>query len=122
MEDAKMSIERRRAPRISIKIPVKYRFEEKKDLLETIKNWQKTEHHANTLEISLGGMSVELDQPLPKGEILQFDLYLLEKKKFVTTYAEVKWTDKTSAGLKFLMVKEDGLEALKAFLAKQNPE
>lgn len=118
MPEANMFIEKRGTPRISIKIPVKYRLEEDQVVRETIAEWQRKEKNAYTLDMSLGGMRIVVDQSLMAGEILRFDLFLLDKTNVVTIYAEVKWTDEKSAGLHFLMMKNEEMEYLKDFLEK----
>ena len=121
MPEANISMERRETPRISVKIPVKYRLEDDKEVLKTIKEWRQSEKNAYTLDVSLGGMSIVVDQPLSKGDILCFEIYLLDQKNVVTVYAEVKWTQKKEAGLRFLMMRDNDMEALRAFLGKPSP-
>ncbi len=118
MPDAHLSIERRVHPRISIKVPVKYRPEEDREVLKTIEKWRNSEKNAYTLDLSVGGMNLVLDQTLRIGEILKFDLYLLDGVVMVTVYAEVKWSNPKGTGLRFLMIPEDEQAALKAFLEK----
>ena len=118
MKDGKNKTERRTEPRIPIKIPVKYLQEEGKAALKTVAEWRNTKKHGYTLDISLGGMSVVVDQYLEVGTILNFDLFLLDSVSVATLYAEVKWVGKKSAGLRFLLMKEKELDALKAFLMK----
>lgn len=118
MPEANLSIERRATPRISVKIPVKYRLEDGKEVLKTIDEWRKTERNAYTLDLSLGGMRIVVDQPLSVGDILQFELFILDKVNRAAVYAEVKWVNEMGAGLRFLMMPEEELEALKAFLDK----
>ena len=118
MPEANLSVERRRTPRLSVKIPVKYRLEEDGEVIQKIEEWRKKEQNAYTLDMSLGGMSVIVDQPLTVGKILRVDIYLLDQTNVATVYAEVKWANKEGAGVQFLMVKKEELEALRAFLEK----
>lgn len=118
MPKAKMSMERRLHPRINVKIPVKYRLEEDAQVIKTIAKWRSEEKNAYTLDMSLGGMSIVVDKPLSAGEFIKFEVYLLDKKNLVTIYAAVRWADKKSAGVRFLMMKNEDLDALKAFLEK----
>ncbi|HUO58744.1 MAG TPA: PilZ domain-containing protein [bacterium] len=118
MKDGKNKTERRAEPRIPIKIPVKYLQEDDKAVLKTIAEWRNTKKHGYTLDVSLGGMSVVVDQYLQVGTILNFDLFLLDSVSVATLYAEVRWVSQKSAGLRFLLMKEKELEALRAFLMK----
>ncbi len=118
MPKAKMTVERRGNPRFAIKIPIKYRLEQNKKVLKKIDDWRKTEKNAYTLDMSLGGMRIAVDHPLKVGDVLQFEIYLLDKANVVSVYANVIRADKESAGLKFLMMKDDQRKALKDFLGK----
>ncbi len=120
MPDAKLSMERRTTPRVSIKVPVKYRLEKEKKVLRTIEEWRHSELNCFTLDMSLGGMSVVVDQPLSVGEVLCFELYLLDEKASVTIYAEVMWANNMGAGLRFLMMKDEEMRCLRAFLEKSS--
>lgn len=113
-----MTMERRGNPRFTIKIPIKFRLEQNKKVLKKIEDWRQTEKNAYTLDISGGGMRIAVDQPLTVGDVLQFDIYLLDKSNVVSVYANVIRADKISAGLKFLMMKDDEMETLKNFLGK----
>jgi hypothetical protein len=115
MIKAKMTMERRGDPRFVMKIPVKMRLEQDEKVLQSIDDWRQTENNAYTMDVSLGGMQIAVDQPLTVGDVHQFDINLLNKTKTVSVYAKVIRADKKSAGLQFLMLKDNEKEALKAF-------
>lgn len=118
MPEGKMSVERRANPRVSIKIPIKYRLEDNSSVLRGIEEWRQTEKNGYTLDMSTGGMHIAVDQPLKVGEIIKFDVYLLDPSNVVSIYAEVIRVSKEGAGLHFLMMKNNDMETLKAFLDK----
>lgn len=118
MPEANISVERRIQPRISVKIPIKYRLEEDKAVFKTIQEWRSTEKHAYTLDLSLGGMNIVMDQQVAIGTILSFEIFLLDTITSMTIYAEVKWTNARGTGLRFLMMKDAEMNALKSFLEK----
>ncbi len=118
MPKVKLTLEKRGHQRFSIKIPLKFHLEKNKKILKGIEDWRRTENNAYTLDMSLGGMRIAVDHPLKVGDVLQFDIYLLDKSNAVNVYASVIRADKNSAGLKFLMIKDDEREALKDFLGK----
>ena len=118
MPDANMFLERRTHPRVSIKIPVKYQVEDDKIVLKKIDEWRESEKNGFTLNLSLGGMHLMVDQPLAVGSILNFEVFLLDKLHVVSIFAEVVWANKEGAGLHFLMMKPAEMDALKAFLDK----
>ncbi len=118
MDKLKAVLERRGTPRFPIKLPVKYRLELNKKVLKKIEDWKKNEKNAYTLDVSLGGMRIAVDQPLEAGNVIQFDIYLLDKSNIVKVYANVIRADKESASLKFLIMKDEERDALKCFLEK----
>lgn len=115
MPKEKANVERRRAPRLSMRIPVKYRLERNEKVLQSIEDWRLTENNALTLDMSLGGMQIAVDQSLKVGDVLRFDIHLLNKTKNADVYAKVIRTNKKSVGLQFLMMNDEEREALKAF-------
>jgi len=115
MPNAKMTMERRGSPRLSLQIPVKYRLERNEKVLQSIDDWRQTESNARTLDMSLGGMQIAVDPSLSVGDVLHFNVPLLNKSKSVNLYAKVIRTNKKNAGLQFLMMNDGEREALKAF-------
>ena len=118
MPEAEMFVEKRTNPRLSIKIPVKYRLVDNQMEMTSVQEWQKAEQNAYTLDMSLGGLQIVVDKPLKVGSIHQFDIYLLEKTDCICPYAEVIWSNEKSSGLKFLMMMSEDMEHLKDFLEK----
>ena len=118
MPEAEMYVEKRTNPRLSIKIPVKFRLVENQMEVLNVQEWQKFQQNAFTLDMSLGGLQICVDQQLKVGSIHQFDIYLLEKTDCICPYAEVIWSNEKSSGLKFLMMTSEDMESLKIFLEK----
>jgi c-di-GMP-binding flagellar brake protein YcgR len=121
MPDANMFVEKRIHPRISVKIPVKYRIIEDQKELETVFERKKKEQTTRTMDVSLGGLYIVADQVLNVGSILRLDISLPEKSSLISAFAEVVWANETGGGLHFLAMKEDDVEFLKNYLTK-NPE
>jgi c-di-GMP-binding flagellar brake protein YcgR len=116
MPEANMFVERRAHPRISVKVPVKYRLVQNQKEVASISKWREEEKHGQTLDISLGGMYVVMDQPLAKGDIIKSDITLPNRSNLMGVYAEVVWTNETGTGLHFLMIRDEDIEFLKAYL------
>ena len=70
----------------------------------------------HTVDMSLGGMSITMDQPLALGAILRVDFSLPDIQQPLSFFAEVVWAGPTSAGLQFIMVNSENEEKLKTFL------
>src|SRR5689334_12283767 len=117
MSRAKISTERRSNPRFSIKVPVKYRLAGKGEIL-SVDEWRKSEKNAITMDLSLGGMQIVVEESLKMGSLLKFSIYLLDKKNVIEVYAKVMWANQTGTGLKFLMIRNEDVAHLKSFLDK----
>jgi c-di-GMP-binding flagellar brake protein YcgR len=118
MDQGNLFMEKRVHPRFSVKVPVTYRFVEDQEEMKGVADWRKEEKHAQTLDMSLGGMFIAVDQPLLVGGIARFDISLIGTSKNLIVYAEVVWSNVTGAGLHFLMIKPQDLETLKEFFTK----
>src|SRR5579862_7020917 len=116
MPEANMFVEKRVHPRVSVKIPVKYRVIEDQKELETVFERKKKEQTTRTMDVSLGGLYIVADQILNVGSILRLDISLPEKSSLISAFAEVVWANETGGGLHFLAMKEDDVEFLKSYL------
>ncbi len=117
MPEANMFVEKRIHPRVSVKIPVKYRVIEDQKELETVFERKKREQTTRTMDVSLGGLYIVAEQVLNIGSILRLDISIPEKSSLVSAFAEVVWSNETGGGLHFLAMKEDDVESLKKYLA-----
>lgn len=118
MPEANMFVERRVHPRVSVKIPIKYRVIEDQGELATVFERKKKEQTTRTMDVSLGGLYLVADQFLNIGSILRLDISLPEKTSLISAFAEVVWSNETGGGLHFLAMKEEDVESLKSYLSK----
>lgn len=116
MPEANMFVEKRVHPRVSVKIPVKYRVIEDQKEIETVFERKKREQTTRTMDVSLGGLYIVADQLLNIGSILRLDISLPERASLISAFAEVVWANETGGGLHFLAMKEDDAESLKGYL------
>ncbi len=116
MPEAKLFMEKRMHPRVSVKLPINYRLMDDKGELQNIEEWRKTAKNAESVDLSLGGMFIAVDRALPMGSLLRFDVTISPQTAPLAIFAEVVWTNVTGAGLRFLMIKPEDLEALKKYL------
>lgn len=120
MLDANMFVEKRIHPRISVKIPVKFRVIEDQKEIETVFERRKKEQTTQTMDVSLGGLYIVADQLLNVGSILRLDISLPDRSSLVSAFAEVVWANETGGGLHFLAMKEEDVESLKGYLTKSS--
>ena len=116
MPEANLFLEKRAYPRISVKIPVKYRLIEDQNEIKTILERRKSEQTAHTMDVSLGGMYLVTVHSLSVGVLLRIEFMFHGKTKPLTAMAEVVWSNETGAGLRFLTMKEQDTDELKRYL------
>jgi c-di-GMP-binding flagellar brake protein YcgR len=116
--DANMFVEKRIHPRVSIKIPVKYRLIEDQKELDSVFERRKREQSSSTMDVSLGGLYIVAEQILKVGSILRLDISVPNRPSLISAFAEVVWSNETGGGLHFLAMREDDVESLKAYLTK----
>jgi c-di-GMP-binding flagellar brake protein YcgR len=122
MPEANMFVEKRIHPRVSVKIPVKYRVIEDQKELETVFERKKKEQTTKTMDMSLGGLYIVAEQVLNVGSILRLDISVPSRPSLISAFAEVVWSNETGGGLHFLAMKEDDVEALRAYLNKTSSD
>jgi c-di-GMP-binding flagellar brake protein YcgR len=118
MPDANMFLEKRVHPRVSVKIPVKYRVIEDQKEIETVFERKKREQSSQTMDVSLGGLYLVADQVLNVGSILRLDITLPQNSHLISAFAEVVWSNETGGGLHFLAMKEEDVDSLKNYLSQ----
>lgn len=117
MPDANLFIERRVNPRISIKLPVKYRVIAGQDEIKAIDVSENDEITTQTLNVSLGGVCLLTDQRLKVGSHLRLNITLPKFSCEISAFAEVVWSNNSGAGLHFDAMKEEDRDKLKNYLS-----
>ncbi len=118
MPDANMFMEKRVHPRVSVKIPVKYRVIEDQKEIETVFERKKREQTSQTMDVSLGGLYLVTEQLMNVGSILRLDISIPNQSHMVSAFAEVVWSNETGGGLHFLAMKEEDVDSLKNYLSQ----
>jgi Tfp pilus assembly protein PilZ len=108
--------ERRRHPRIPIKVPFKYQLNEGKKILKTKDHLLRGTRHGFTLDLGLGGMRVVLDDPLRVGDVVPFEIFLFHKMNRVKVFSRVQWVGPKSLGIRFLLMKPEESFCVEQFL------
>lgn len=74
------------------------------------------------MDVSSGGIRIEIDTPVAKGAFVAIQIKLPEKKEPVDLFAKVVWTRTLEApsrylvGLQFMSSAKESVETLKGFL------
>ena len=117
--DGDMFIEKRVHPRVTLKIPVKYRVIEDQTEIKTVHEHKLNEQTSHTFNMSLGGLYLVSDHILEVGCILRMDITLPEISEMFSVYAEVVWANDTGAGIRFEAIKEEDLDTLRNYLSEK---
>jgi hypothetical protein len=120
MPEANMHLDKRVYPRFSVKLPIQFNVVEDEKKIPGAEKKAGNGGNTHTLDVSLGGMNISLDQPLKLGTIVRVDFSLPESPdpEPLTFFAEVAWASPKGAGLQFIMVNSDNEEKLKSYLEK----
>jgi c-di-GMP-binding flagellar brake protein YcgR len=116
MPEAQISFERRNHPRIPLKIPVKYWLINDPKEIEMISTNKRHEQNTHTINVSLSGLYIVLDEKLNVGSIIRLDISIPDYSVSMAAFAEVVWSNKRGGGLRFEAIKEADQEVLKNFL------
>ncbi len=116
MPQANLFVEKREHPRVSVKIPITYYFAE--DNLDHIVQWRLQDQNAQALDLSLSGMHIVVDHKLLTGTVIRLDMTLPHKPEPLTLFAEVVWSNENGAGLHFIEMLLDDVEALKTYVTE----
>lgn len=116
MPEANMYLNKRAFPRVPVHIPITFlvmkEHKEIKDVRELI---EKTKS-AETLDASLGGMMLDGEQALNKGDILTIKFSIPSRALPLSAFAEVVWIKAAGVGLRFLSMRDDDVKTLETYL------
>ena len=113
-----MFIERRAHPRFQVEFQVKYCFVNDPGEAYAIRDFSKKDVFALIRDISLSGMKIEVKETMKVGDVLAFEIPLPGGAAPILASAEAVWTDGNIGGLHFLIISEEDMTALKAYLKK----
>jgi c-di-GMP-binding flagellar brake protein YcgR len=120
MPEANIFIEKRENPRFTVKVPIQYRLVKGQQEIDEVADWRVRNQAAKMLDISLGGMQIVLDEKLIAGSVMCFDVVLPNAASLSSIFAEVVWVGESRVGLHFIMIKNEDLDALQAFLGEES--
>jgi c-di-GMP-binding flagellar brake protein YcgR len=115
MEKGELYVERRKHKRVEKKFNVVYKLisaEEEQEIKQGI-----IKRTGESADISLGGVRVYGELTGKVGDIIRIQIFVNDNSEPITTFAEIKWIDSSSAdkkvfGLEFLILKDSDKEVL----------
>jgi Tfp pilus assembly protein PilZ len=118
MPEAYLLKERRVHPRLAVEIPIIFRVLDDQEEINNTMEWHNYIKHRHTMDVSLGGMFIAVDQPLREGNILNLEISIPDTPDKLKAMAEVVWSSETGGGIRFLIMSEDDMKSLKTYLDK----
>jgi c-di-GMP-binding flagellar brake protein YcgR len=120
MQSAHLSIEKRRHPRVDMKVPVRFKVINRGAERERI--LAEARDQGSTTNLSTGGVALRTTEALKMSDLIKLEIELSGRDRVIRTFAEVMWVvqDKDGkgreAGLQFLAVKTADEDLLSVFV------
>jgi hypothetical protein len=116
MPEANMYLNKRAFPRVPIHIPVTFLVMKEHKEIKDVRELVAKTKTAKTIDASLGGMMLDGDQALSKGDILTVKFSIPSQAAPLSAFAEVVWIKAAGAGLRFLSMREEDVKTLETYL------
>ena len=120
MQNAQLSFEKRRHPRVDVTVPVKFKVINRASERERI--LAEARGQGDTTNVSSGGVALRTTEGLKKNDLIKLEIELPGRGTVIRAFAEAVWIvpDKdgktVEAGLQFLAVKNDDEDLLGVFV------
>lgn len=120
MPDDSGSVEKRTHARIKASLKIKYLMHGEIGEFQSLEEWRRAEKTGQVLDLSIGGMQIAVNSPIPVGTFLRVYFNLPNVANGLSINSEVVWSSQGKVGLCFVMVKNEYLVILRNYLGK-NP-
>ncbi|MBN1595061.1 PilZ domain-containing protein [candidate division FCPU426 bacterium] len=124
MEEASLSFDKRKHPRISLTIPVQFKVISDTEEAMAVMAERKTMEAGKSKNVSAEGLFLLCDRPLEKGDILKIEVTLPHDHKPIRAFSEVVWISEQSvaenkygAGICFMALRDEDAERIGQFVA-----
>ena len=124
MEEAALSFDKRKYPRIKMELQVKYKVINQNEEALALLEHKKAVQMGQAQDVSEQGLCLAGSQRLNPGDIIKLEVPLPEDNHLVRVFSEVIWsTEKDSAGrflsgIYFMALKDQDAEKMKRFVEK----
>lgn len=124
METGDIFIEKRKHPRIKLKLPIEYKVVNETDESYRTFQQQRAMHNGSSKDISSEGLFMITDKQVEKGDILKVEMKLPEEDKAVRAFAEIIWladenvpVGKHGAGIYFMALRDEDADRIGRLVA-----
>jgi Tfp pilus assembly protein PilZ len=121
MENASLSFDKRKHPRIKIQVPVKYKVINQSEEALALLEQKRGPLAGNSMDVSPEGLCLVTDHELAKGDILKIEVSLPGESHVLRAFSEVMWSSQQepgdfTAGIFFMALREEDAEKIKRFV------
>jgi Tfp pilus assembly protein PilZ len=121
MENASLSFDKRKHPRIKVSIPVKYKVITQTEEAMALLEQKRGPLAGSSVDVSAEGLCLVTPHELSKGDILKIEVNLPGEGQALRAFSEVVWTNPQdpsahSAGIFFMALREEDAEKIKRFV------
>jgi Tfp pilus assembly protein PilZ len=117
MENASLSFDKRKHPRIKVTIPVKYKVINQTEEALALLEQKRGSLSGSSLDVSAEGLCLVTPHELSRGDILKIEVSLPGEGQALRAFSEVVWTGaQNSAGIFFMALREEDAEKIKRFV------
>lgn len=124
MEEASLSFDKRKHPRIKVIIPVEFKVINETDEAMIALEEKKVLLSGRSKDVSAEGLFLISDRFLEKGDILKLEVNLPDEPKPVRAFSEVIWVSdhglpegRHGAGIYFMALRDEDADAIGRFVA-----
>jgi hypothetical protein len=125
MENASLSFDKRRHPRLQLEIPVKYKLVNKSEEVLALMEHKRAVQTGASKDLSAQGLFLVSEQRLAQGDILKIYVHLPEEELPVCAFTEVIWSSdsglpagKHGSGLSFMALRDEDQQRMRQFVDK----
>ncbi|NTV51688.1 MAG: PilZ domain-containing protein [Candidatus Firestonebacteria bacterium] len=121
MENASLSFDKRKHPRIKVNIPVKYKVINQTEEAMALLEHKRSPMDASSVDVSAEGLCLLTPHELSRGDILKIEVNLPSESQALRAFSEVVWTTPQeqgshAAGIFFMALREEDADKIKRFV------
>jgi len=125
MEDASLSFDKRKHPRITVTIQIKYKVINQSEEAVSVMEQKKVIQLGKSNNVSAEGLFLVSDKILEKGDILKLEVVLPEEPQPLRAFSEVVWVSdyglpegRHGAGIYFMALRDEDADKIGRFVAE----
>jgi c-di-GMP-binding flagellar brake protein YcgR len=121
MENASLSFDKRKHPRIKLNVPVKYKVINQTEEAMALLEQKRGPLAGKSMDVSAEGLCLLTEHELTPGDILKIEVNLPSEGQALRAFSEVVWSAQQepgthTAGIFFMALREEDADKIKKFV------